>query len=330
MNGDIVDLVHQVSQDPFGSTRAAARLMSLLEDHPARIAELYAGLADWPEPRMVLGVTGPPGAGKSTLVDQLIGLYRKRHPQRRLGVIAADPSSAVSKGAVMGDRVRMMRHATDAKVFVRSLASRGHLGGLTLGVKGVLRVMGLMQCQLVLIETVGVGQSEMEVAEIADLVAIILAPGQGDGIQLLKSGLMETGDVFVINKSDRDGAAQLHAQLVTTLNLTKSGGDAQHPAAVCVTSALQGKGIAELLDLLEAQHAQHGGGWLSLRRQRFSHEVGQAVLQEAQRRLAQTFRDYGVSTDGIARILQGGTTVAELATALLHLSARNTSQLNEG
>ena len=170
MNADIVHLVRDVRQNPDENTRAAARLMSLLENHPARITELYAGLADWPEPLMVLGITGPPGAGKSTLVDQLVELYRKRHPQRRLGVIAVDPSSHASKGSVMGDRVRMMRHATDPHVFVRSLAARGHLGGLALGVRGVLRVMGLMQCQLVLIETVGVGQSEMEVAEFADMV----------------------------------------------------------------------------------------------------------------------------------------------------------------
>lgn len=181
MTEDIVQLVREISRSPCGSTRAAARLMSLLEDQPARIPALYAGLADWPEPRMVLGITGPPGAGKSTLVDQMIILYRKSHPQSWVGVIAVDPSSPFTGGAVMGDRVRMMRHATDSKVFVRSLASRGHLGGLTLGVKGVSRVMGLMECELILIETVGVGQSEMEVAGIADLVAIILAPGQGDG-----------------------------------------------------------------------------------------------------------------------------------------------------
>jgi len=263
MDTDVVQLVSAIRDDPGGSTRAAARLMSLLEDDPVRITELYADLGDWPEPLMVLGVTGPPGAGKSTLLDQLIETHRKRYPHSRLGVIAVDPSSPFSKGAVMGDRVRMMRHATDPMVFVRSLASRGHLGGLAQGVKGVLRVMGLLQCRLVLIETVGVGQSEMEVSALADLVAIILAPGQGDGIQLLKSGLMETGDVFVVNKSDRNGAAKLHAQLCSTLNMTAGGNASRHPPSVCTTSALRGEGIDELLDLLQTRLVQDGDDWRS-------------------------------------------------------------------
>jgi len=330
MNEDIDHLVREIRDKPAASTRAAARLMSLLENHPARITELYAGLADWPEPLMVLGITGPPGAGKSTLVDQLIGSYRKRHPQRRLGVIAVDPSSPFTKGSVMGDRVRMMRHATDPNVFVRSLAARGHLGGLALGVRGVLRVMGLMQCQLVLIETVGVGQSEMEVAEFADLVAIILAPGQGDGIQMLKSGLMEAGDVFVINKADREGAAALQSQLLATLNLRTQTGGSGYRIPICLTSALEGTGIAEFLDLLEEQHAQSGTQWLARRRQRFEQEVEQAVLQEAQHRLIETLRNTGIASAGIAGVLRGETTVTELAIALLQISAQGTSQQNEG
>ena len=330
MNEDIGHLVREIRRNPTDSTRAAARLMSLLENRPSRITELYAGLADWPEPLMVLGITGPPGAGKSTLVDQLVGTYRKRHPQRRLGVIAVDPSSPFSKGSVMGDRVRRMRHATDPCVFVRSLAARGHLGGLALGVRGVLRVMGLMECQLVLIETVGVGQSEMEVAEFADLVAIVLAPGQGDGIQLLKSGLMETGDLFVVNKADREGAAALESQLLATLNITTKTGRSDHRVPMCLTSALEGKGIPELLDLLEDQHAQNGEHWLARRNQRFEQEVEQAVLREAQRRLAQTLRTQGGDSDRIGRVLRGETTVTELAIALLELSAHDTSQHNEG
>ena len=188
-----------------GRTRAAARLMSLLENEPERLPELFVGSADWPQPRLVLGVTGAPGSGKSTLTDALVAEYRRRHPERRVGVIAVDPSSPFTGGAVLGDRVRMMRHATDPLVFVRSMASRGHLGGLTLGVRGVLRVLGLIGCELVILETVGVGQSEVEVARVADLVLIVLAPGQGDSIQLLKAGLMEIGDVFAVNKADRPG-----------------------------------------------------------------------------------------------------------------------------
>jgi LAO/AO transport system kinase len=129
--------------------------------------------------------------------------YRQRYPDRKLGVLAVDPSSPFTGGAVLGDRVRMMRHATDPNVFIRSLATRGHLGGLTLGVRGMLRVMGLIGCDLVLLETVGVGQSEVEVAGVADLVMVVMAPGQGDSVQMLKAGLMEVGDIFAINKADR-------------------------------------------------------------------------------------------------------------------------------
>ena len=330
MNGGISHLVREIRQNPHDCTRAAARLMSLLENHPATITELYAGSADWPEPLMVLGITGPPGAGKSTLVDQLIKSYRKRYPERRLGVIAVDPSSPFTKGSVMGDRVRMMRHATDPEVFVRSLASRGHLGGLALGVRGVLRVMGLMQAQLILIETVGVGQSEMEVAEFADLVAIVLAPGQGDGIQMLKAGLMEAGDVFVVNKADRDGATQLHSQLLATLDLRKSAGESRDSAPVCMTSAREGLGVAALMELLEAKHEKNGDKWLSRRRKRFEQEVQEAVLQEAQRRLARTLRKHGIDRDAITRVLQGDTTVSELADALLRRIGHAIAQPNEG
>jgi LAO/AO transport system kinase len=331
MDGDITRLVDEIRRNTGDHTpRAAARLMSLLENHPARIAELYAGAADWPQPSMVVGITGPPGAGKSTLVDQLVGACRKRHPQRRLGVIAVDPSSPFTRGSVMGDRVRMMRHATDPRVFVRSLASRGHLGGLALGVKGVLHVMGLMRCELVLIETVGVGQSEMEVAAFADLVAVVLAPGQGDGIQLLKAGLMEAGDLFVVNKSDRDGAAQLHAQLLTSLTLKHSIGTHADPVPVCMISARGGQGIAELLDLLEKRHVDHADALAARRRRRFEQEVREAVLQEAQRRLAQTLDVTGVDRDDIRRVLLGQASVSELADALLRDTLREISQPKEG
>lgn len=151
------------------------------------------------------------------MTDHLAAEFRAYDPAGKLGIVAVDPSSPFTGGALLGDRVRMMRHATDPNVFIRSLASRGHLGGLALGAMGVVRVMGLMGCDTVLVETVGVGQSEVEIAQNADLVVVVLAPGQGDSIQMLKAGLLEAGDLFVVNKSDRPDAVHLHQQLASML-----------------------------------------------------------------------------------------------------------------
>jgi LAO/AO transport system kinase len=208
--------------------------MSLVVDHPDASVALLTSGALVREPRLVLGITGAPGSGKSSLTDQLASEFRARYPDRRIGIIAVDPSSPFTGGALLGDRVRMMRHATDPLVFIRSLASRGHLGGLALGARGVVRVMGLLGCDVVLIETVGVGQSEVEVAQIADLVMVVLAPGQGDSIQMLKAGLMEAGDLFVVNKADRDGADSLMQNLLSMLQLSRIAKlDLAHPAEVC-------------------------------------------------------------------------------------------------
>src|SRR5690606_7061023 len=155
--------------------------------------------ADRLQPGMPVGITGAPGSGKSTLTDALVAEHRARFPERKTGVVAVDPSSPFTGGAVLGDRARPVRHATDPRAFVRSLASRGRLGGLSLGVRGVVRAMALAGCDTVLLETVGVGQSEVEVVRVADLTLVVLAPGQGDGVQMLKAGLMEAGDFFVIN-----------------------------------------------------------------------------------------------------------------------------------
>ena len=228
MPNDFANLIHDACHPGPRATRAAARLMSRLEDEPTRLPALLRGAAEalgvadpteLPQPALVLGITGAPGCGKSTLTDAVVTAYRQRYPEKRVGVIAVDPSSPFTGGALLGDRVRMMRHATDPKVFVRSMASRGHLGGLSLGVKGVARAMGLIGCDLVVIETVGVGQSEIEVVQVADCSMVVLAPGQGDSVQLLKAGLMEIGDIFVVNKADRDGADQLYSQLMQALHM---------------------------------------------------------------------------------------------------------------
>jgi LAO/AO transport system kinase len=292
--------------DGAARVRAAGRLMTLLEQAPHRLPELYRTLPEerWQRPRLVLGITGAPGSGKSTLVDAMVFELRRREPDWRIGVVAVDPSSPFTGGAVLGDRVRMMRHATDPLVFIRSLATRGHLGGLSLGVKGVLRVMALLGCDVVIVETVGVGQSEVEVARIADTVGVVLAPGAGDSVQMLKAGLMEVGDLFIINKADTPGADALHRTLLQALSLAPTddlaagpdGVDAHagagahaapHRPDVLLVSATAGDGIPALVERLLNEHAAdpaRGNGRPDVR-QDARLDVREAVLESARRRL---------------------------------------------
>jgi len=327
-------------------SRAAARLMSILEDEPHRLPELLSAPGFEPRPPLlILGITGAPGAGKSTLADELVTEFRSRHPDLRVGVVAVDPSSPFTGGAVLGDRVRMMRHATDPMVFVRSLATRGHLGGLTLGVRGVIRVMELLGCSLIMVETVGVGQSEVEVARVADRTLIVLAPGQGDSIQLLKAGLMEIGDLFVVNKADQPGAQELYGQLLATLKLgviaeggaAGSGGLPGAPPQgvepepspdldlmrgrgmpeVHLVSALKRTGLGALVVSLERQADEGRQALLARRESDLREEVRQAILEEAHRLLEEAMGPAGTTAEQVARVLEGTLAVEEMARELL-------------
>jgi LAO/AO transport system kinase len=324
MNSRIDQLVQDVQVGNGRATRAAARLMTTMIDEPHRVAELLAGSEGWPQPRIVLGVTGAPGSGKSTLVDHLAAEFRARHPERKLGIVAVDPSSPFTGGALLGDRVRMMRHASDPKVFIRSLATRGRLGGVALGVRGVIRVMGLAGCDAVLVETVGVGQSEVEIAQSADLVAVVLAPGQGDSVQMLKAGLMEAGDLFVINKSDREGSAQLLQQLLATLALGQrarcdlNGSINQRAASpVFACSAVNHTGIGELLEAIEANASEHGGEWQDRRSRLVLDEVRDAVVETATRRISQALCFDGAEEPRLRQILRGQVSLDQFVDGIL-------------
>jgi LAO/AO transport system kinase len=324
MNSRIDQLVQDVQVGNGRATRAAARLMTTMIDEPHRVAELLAGSEGWPQPRIVLGVTGAPGSGKSTLVDHLAAEFRARHPERKLGIVAVDPSSPFTGGALLGDRVRMMRHASDPKVFIRSLATRGRLGGVALGVRGVIRVMGLAGCDAVLVETVGVGQSEVEIARSADLVAVVLAPGQGDSVQMLKAGLMEAGDLFVLNKSDREGSAQLLQQLLATLALGQKArcdlkGSINQRAAspVFACSAVNHTGIGELLEAIEANAAEHGGEWQDRRSRLVLDEVREAVVETATRRISQALCFDGAEEPRLRQILRGQVSLDQFVDGIL-------------
>ena len=221
-----------------GSTRAAGRLLSLVES--SRRDEVLDALGATTLPRIV-GVTGPPGAGKSTTVAALVSAYRER--EMRVAVLAVDPSSPYSGGALLGDRIRMAAHINDDDVLIRSVATRGHLGGLAAAVPAATRLLAALSYDLIVLETVGVGQSEIEIAAIADPTIVLLNPGAGDAVQAAKAGLLEVADIVVVNKADRDGADQTVRDL-----------RAETKAPILKLVAAQGEGIPELVEAIEAHH----------------------------------------------------------------------------
>ncbi|WP_372470503.1 methylmalonyl Co-A mutase-associated GTPase MeaB [Saccharothrix luteola] len=234
--------------------RAVARRISLVEDAGPQLREVACALAPFCGNAQVIGLTGAPGVGKSTSTSALVAAYRRRG--KRVGVLAVDPSSPFSGGALLGDRVRMGEHATDPGVFIRSMATRGHLGGLSWATPQALRVLDAAGCDVVLVETVGVGQSEVEVVSLADTTVVLLAPGMGDGVQAAKAGILEIADVFVVNKADRDGADQTARDLKHMISLgrrEREGGLWRPP--VVKTVASRAEGLDEVVDAIDAHHA---------------------------------------------------------------------------
>ncbi|MCW2810600.1 MAG: transport system kinase, partial [Friedmanniella sp.] len=255
-----------------GLPRAVARAVTLVENGSPSLPALMAGLAKEPGTAHVIGLTGPPGVGKSTTTNALVRELRRRG--HRVGVLAVDPSSPFTGGAVLGDRIRMQEHALDPQVFIRSMATRGHLGGLSVATPQALRVLDAAGCDHVLVETVGVGQSEVEVVGLADTTVVLLAPGMGDAVQAAKAGVLEIGDLFVVNKADREGAQSLVRELRSMIGLaSRSPGEWKPPVLTLV--AQEGQGIAELLDRIEAfaDHQRSTGAYALRRRARARVEI---------------------------------------------------------
>jgi GTPase len=246
-----------------GDLRALARLVSLIENGSPQLRQIMRTLAPRAGGARVIGLTGAPGVGKSTLTGALVKAYRGRG--QRVGVIAVDPSSPFTGGALLGDRIRMQDHATDEGVFIRSMASRGHLGGLAAATPQALRVLDAAGFDLVLIETVGVGQAELEIASLADTTIVLVAPGMGDAIQAAKAGILEVADVFAVNKADRPQAQQTVRDLRNMIALGhQPDGEPGHPGRpgwkppIVSTVATTGEGIGELADKIDAHWS-----WLS-------------------------------------------------------------------
>ncbi|MDQ2758692.1 MAG: methylmalonyl Co-A mutase-associated GTPase MeaB, partial [Actinomycetota bacterium] len=248
-----VDVPSLVAAARDGSPRAVARLISLVEDdHPA-LRQVMAALAPHTGRAHVVGLTGSPGVGKSTTTNVLVRALRARG--QTVGVLAVDPSSPFSGGALLGDRIRMEEHALDPRVYLRSMASRGHLGGLSRSTPQSLRVLDAAGCDVVLVETVGVGQSEVQVAALADTTVVLLAPGMGDGIQAAKAGILEIGDVFVVNKADRDGASSTVRDLTHMVSLgdRSEPGGWRPPVVRCMAS--RAEGVDEVLAAVDSHLA---------------------------------------------------------------------------
>src|SRR6476646_6153115 len=239
------DVSSLVSQAREGRPRAVARLISLVEGAAPQLREVMAALAPLTGNAYVVGLTGSPGVGKSTTTSALVGALRRAG--KRVGVLAVDPSSPFSGGALLGDRVRMQEHALDNGVYIRSMASRGHLGGLSWSTPQALRVLDAAGCDVVLVETVGVGQAEVEVASLADTTLVLLAPGMGDGIQAAKAGILEIADVFVVNKADREGADQAARDLRHMLSLGERRGPDDWQPPIVKTVAAKGEGVDDVV-----------------------------------------------------------------------------------
>ncbi|MEE8442223.1 MAG: methylmalonyl Co-A mutase-associated GTPase MeaB [Dehalococcoidia bacterium] len=283
-----------------GDRRALSRLITLVERHDARVPELLQSLHHRTGRAYRIGVTGPPGSGKSTLVDSLV--VNLRQQQRSVGILAVDPTSPYTGGAVLGDRIRMQRHYLDRDVFIRSMATRGSLGGVAKTLRWAAQVLDAAGKDVVLVETVGIGQADVDVTNVADTVVVVLVPESGDAIQVMKAGLMEIADIFVVNKADREGAQEVVAALKAMLSMGEQVTDWMVP--VIATQANAGIGVADLHASIQGHREfLESSSQLEVRRRR---QRRQAFLQSVEDALHAR----------LSRLLQETGKLAEVAQAV--------------
>ncbi|HEX3706754.1 MAG TPA: methylmalonyl Co-A mutase-associated GTPase MeaB [Mycobacteriales bacterium] len=297
-----VDVGGLVAKAREGDHRSVGRLITLVENAAPELREVMTALAPHAGHACLIGLTGSPGVGKSTTTSALLSAYRARG--QRVGVLAIDPTSPFSGGALLGDRVRMQEHATDDGVYIRSMGTRGNLGGVSWATPQAIRVLDAVGCDVVIIETVGVGQAEVAIASLADSTIVMLAPGLGDGIQAAKAGILEIADLYVVNKADRDGATQTVRDLKAMLTLGEKRGAGSWTPPVLSTISSKAEGIAELVDALD-RHRE----WLrssdelaARRRRRAAEEIETLAVTALRERIGD---------------LRGGTLLDELADDVL-------------
>lgn len=283
-----------------GDIRAAARLMRDVDDgFPSALQELKT-LYPHTGNAYIIGITGPPGAGKSTLTDQITAVFRKSG--KRVGIVAVDPTSPFTGGAILGDRIRMNRHADDEGVFIRSLATRGALGGISRSTGEVVNIMDAMWMDIVIIETVGVGQDEIDIVRMAHTTVVVMVPGLGDDIQAIKAGILEIADIFVVNKADREGADRTSRELSMMLEMGKRK-DGEWLPKVLKTEASRGVGIEELVvEFEEHRRWLYGSGTIN----RFMVEKNSAIFAEMlKERLFRTVYDRLTASGDLESIVSG-------------------------
>jgi len=293
-----------------GDVRAVARLIREIDDGTPGVRGILKALYPHTGRAYVVGITGAPGVGKSTLVDQVISHLRKRG--KTVGVLAVDPTSPFSGGAILGDRIRMQRHCTDSGVFIRSLATRGQFGGLTQSTRSAIDVLDAMGKDFILVETVGVGQDEVDVVKSAHTTVIVVMPGMGDDIQVIKAGILEVGDIFVINKADREGAdrTESHLKLMIEMDEKKYGEGAWEPP-ILRTQALFDKGTEGLLEEID-RHGTHlagSGDGLNIRKRepKVREELAEMLKNRLIEKVSRRLTDAGDFDEAVKAIVEGKT-----------------------